>query len=71
MNLHEISKLILATTFYDPVLRFLEIVKLAEYVAQMGEKMKVYRILAGKPEGKRPLGKPRHRWVNNIKKGLR
>jgi hypothetical protein len=30
-----------------------------------------YRILAGKPEGRRPLGRPRHRWVNNIKMDLR
>jgi hypothetical protein len=33
-----------------------------------GETRKAYRILAGKPEGKRPLGRPRHRWVvDNIK----
>jgi hypothetical protein len=31
-----------------------------------GEKMNAYRILVGKPEGKRTLGKPRSRWVNNI-----
>jgi hypothetical protein len=30
-----------------------------------------YRILVGKPEGKRPLGRPRRRWVDNIKMGLR
>jgi hypothetical protein len=30
----------------------------------------VYRLLVGKPEGKRPLGKPRHRWIDNIKKDL-
>jgi hypothetical protein len=40
-------------------------------VAQMGEKMNVYRILVGKPKGKRPLGRPRHRWVHNIKMDLR
>jgi hypothetical protein len=33
----------------------------------MGEKRNVYRILVGKPEGKRLLGRPQHRWVNNIK----
>jgi hypothetical protein len=33
-----------------------------EHVAQMGEERGVYRVLAGKPEGKRPLGKPRNRW---------
>jgi hypothetical protein len=30
----------------------------------MGEKRKAYRLLVGKPEGKRPLGRPRHRWVD-------
>jgi hypothetical protein len=33
----------------------------------MGEKRNTYRLLVGKPQGKRPLGIPRHRWVNNIK----
>jgi hypothetical protein len=33
----------------------------------MGEKRKAYRILVGKPEEKRPLGRPRCRWVDNIK----
>jgi hypothetical protein len=37
------------------------------HVAQMGEKRNVYRLLVGKPEGKRPLGRPRHRWIDNIK----
>jgi hypothetical protein len=36
-----------------------------------GEKRNAYRILVGNPEGKRPLGRPRRRWVNNIKKDLR
>jgi hypothetical protein len=36
----------------------------------MGEKRNGYRLLVGKPEGKRPLGKQRHRWVNNIKMDL-
>jgi hypothetical protein len=39
----------------------------AGYVARMGEKRNPYRILVGKPEGKRPLGRPRLRWVDNIK----
>jgi hypothetical protein len=39
----------------------------AVYVAQMGEKWNAYRILVGNPEGKRPLGRPRYRWVDNIK----
>jgi hypothetical protein len=36
-------------------------------VARMGEKRIVYRLLVGKPEGKRPLGRPRRRWTDNIK----
>jgi hypothetical protein len=35
----------------------------------MGEKRNVYSLLVGKPEGKRPLGRPRHRWIDNIKMG--
>jgi hypothetical protein len=42
----------------------------AGHVARMG-KMNAYRILVAKPEGKRPLGRPRRRWVNNIKMDLR
>jgi hypothetical protein len=37
----------------------------------MGEKRNAYRILVGKPEGKKPLGRPRRRWVDNIKMDLR
>jgi hypothetical protein len=37
----------------------------------MGVKRNAYRILLGKPEGKRLLGRPRHRWVGNIKMVLR
>jgi hypothetical protein len=35
-----------------------------------GEKRNAYRILVGKPEGKRPLGRPRRRWLDNIKMEL-
>jgi hypothetical protein len=35
-----------------------------------GEKRNVYRLLIGKPEGKRPLGRPRCRWIDNIKLDL-
>ena len=38
----------------------------AGHVAHMGEERGVYRVLVGKPEGKRPLGRPRRRWVDNI-----
>jgi hypothetical protein len=37
----------------------------------MGEKTNAYRVLVGKPEGKRPLGSPRRRWMDNIKIDLR
>jgi hypothetical protein len=43
----------------------------AGHVARMGEPRNAYRILVGKPEGKRPLGRPRRRWVDNIKMDLR
>jgi hypothetical protein len=43
----------------------------AEHVARMGEGRGVYRILVGRPEGKRPLGRPRHRREVNIKLELR
>ena len=42
----------------------------AGHVARMGEEMGVYRVLAGKSERKRPLGKPRRRWVDNIRMDL-
>jgi hypothetical protein len=41
--------------------------KLAGLVARMGEKRNPYRILVGESEGKRPLGRPRRWWVDNIK----
>jgi hypothetical protein len=44
--------------------------RLAGHVAQMGKKWNTYRLLVGKPEGRRPLGGPRARWVNNIKMEL-
>jgi hypothetical protein len=43
----------------------------AGHVARMGEKRTAYRRLVGNPEGKRPLGRPRRRWVDNIKIDLR
>jgi hypothetical protein len=39
----------------------------AGHIARMGETRNAYRILVGKPEGKRPLGRPRREWVDNIK----
>ena len=42
----------------------------AGHVARMGEEMVAYRVLVGKPDGKRPLGRPRRRWVDNIRMDL-
>ena len=42
----------------------------AGHVARMGQGRGVYRVLVGKPEGKRPLGRPRRRWEDNIKMDL-
>ena len=39
-------------------------------MARMGERRSVHRVLVGKPEGKRPLGRPRRRWEDNIKMDL-
>jgi len=40
------------------------------HVARLGEKREVYRVLVGKPEGKRPMGKPRRKWADNIRMDL-
>jgi hypothetical protein len=55
--------------------RIIKIIKLrrmrwAGHVAQMVEKRNSYRLLVAKPEGKRPLGRPRCRWVDNIRMDL-
>jgi len=40
------------------------------HIERMGERRGVYRVLVGKPEGKRPLGRPMRRWKDNIKMDL-
>jgi hypothetical protein len=42
----------------------------ARHVARMGERRSLYRVLFGKPEGKKPFGRPRPRWEDNIKMDL-
>ena len=42
----------------------------AGHVARMGEDRGMHRVLVGKPEGKRPLGRPRRRWEDNIEMDL-
>jgi hypothetical protein len=58
-----------------PSPNILQVIKLrrmrwAGHVAHMGEERGSYRVLVGKPEGRRPLGKPRRRWVDNIRMDL-
>jgi hypothetical protein len=43
----------------------------AGHAASMGEERKLYTVLVGKPQGKRPLGRPRHRWEDGIRMDLR
>jgi hypothetical protein len=43
----------------------------AGHVVRMGEERKVYKVLMGKPEGKKPLGRPRRRWEDGIRMDLR
>jgi hypothetical protein len=43
----------------------------AEHVARMGEERNVYKVLMGKPEGNRPLGRTRHRWEDEVRMDLR
>jgi hypothetical protein len=42
----------------------------AGHVARIGEKRNAYRLLVGKPEGRRPLGRPKRRWLDNIRMDL-
>ena len=44
---------------------------MARHVARMEQSRNAYKVLMGKPEGKRPLGRPRRRWKDNIKMDLR
>jgi hypothetical protein len=42
----------------------------AGHIARMGEKWNAYRLLVGKPKGRMSLGRPRHRWLDNIRMDL-
>ncbi|KAJ4427803.1 hypothetical protein ANN_25456, partial [Periplaneta americana] len=53
------------------VSKLVERLRWAGHVARMGESRNTYRVLVGRPEGKRPLGRPRRRWEDNIKMDLR
>jgi len=52
------------------IVRVIKLRRWAGHVARMGEERGVYRVLVRKPEGKRPLGRPRRRWVDNIRMDL-
>jgi len=52
------------------IVRMMKSRRWAGHVACMGERRGINRVLVGKPEGKKPLGRPRHRWENNIKMDL-
>jgi hypothetical protein len=59
-----------ATLYHHPRVIKSRRMRLARHVARMGESRGVYRVLVGKPEEKRPLGRPRRRWEDNIKMDL-
>jgi hypothetical protein len=46
-------------------------IRWAGHVARMGDRRGAYRVFIARPEGKKPLGRPRRRWENNIKKDLK
>jgi hypothetical protein len=50
------------------IIRIIKLMRWTGHVARMGEKRNVYRVLVRKSEGKRPLGRPRRRWVDNSKR---
>jgi hypothetical protein len=58
---------------YSSIIRIIKSRRMrwAGHAAPMGEKRNAYRMLVGNPVGKRPLGRPRRRWVDSIKMDLR
>jgi hypothetical protein len=63
--------------FYNMYFKYIQVVlksrrmRWAGHGARIGETRNAYRILVGRPEGKKPLGRPRCKWVDNIKTDLR
>jgi hypothetical protein len=64
------SHWVVAFQNYDTALKSRRL-RWAGHVARMGERRGAYRALVGKPEGRKPLGRPRRRWEDNIKMDLR
>ena len=58
--------------YYSPIVRVIKSRRMrwAGHVTRMVEERGLYRVLVGKPEGRRPLGRPRRRWVDNIRMDL-
>jgi hypothetical protein len=52
---------------YKYIFKLAIVIVMATFASRMGEKRDAYRILVGKPEGKCPLGRPRRRWVDNVR----
>jgi hypothetical protein len=52
------------------IIRIIKTMRWAGHVARMGEQRNAYRLLVGKPEARRPLGRPRRKWLDNIKMHL-
>jgi hypothetical protein len=64
----------LHSLYYSPnIVKVIKLrrVRVAGHVARTGEGRGVYKVLVGRPEGKRPLGRPRRMWEDNIKMDLR
>jgi hypothetical protein len=68
----ELSELVLIQSRVFLLIRIIKSRKMrwAGHVARMGEKRNAYRLLVGKRVGKRPLGRPRRRWLDNIRMDL-
>jgi hypothetical protein len=67
LKYRKVEKVKLCSYFYKP---YSFLLRWAGHVAHMGEDRGVHRVLVGKPEGKRLLGRPRRRWEDNIKVDL-
>jgi hypothetical protein len=69
----EIREIYIKKIYLSRTIRIIKsrMMRSAGHVARLGEKRNAYRLLVGKPEGKRPLGRPRRRWMDNIRMDIR
>jgi hypothetical protein len=70
MNVNNMQRRLIFVPYLTMVIKSRRM-RWARHVARMGEGRGVYRVLVGRPEGKRPLERRRHRWEDNIKMDLR